>query len=1028
MAIQYVGGRTDSRLGATSNYTVSLTGLTGGVGTAPATGDLVVVTNVIGSTANRHASTAVVSPSGYTDLTRLDADGTTYDATVGVSYKFMGATPDTTVTLGSSGSVDDGQAVIIQVFRGVDPTNPLDVAAVTATGSGTGRPNPAAITPTTTGAWIVVCSGAANSGQGGGLAYPDLTSVLIDGALDTNDPIAGCGLKTDWTSGAFDCGQATSGPTAAAASWAAYTLALRPEGAGTTHNLGGALTASATVSAAAKVDWAAVGLSACTATVSAALGATVNCIGLSECTASVTGTLFSGERIDAVAEIKALRITAGDYTGGYELAPNGKFNWYFANLALKQVVPHLSSTDLDTYVRVYLDLYLAKNDATYHTIQDVDFPTGRAGHASNNYTLVQSDSDDSYAATYLSLVYAFYQEVGNTTWVSANLAALKDIAYACLATQQKPTGLIRVFRSTSTPNNSDIGYLMDNAECYRGLRDFQALLTALSDADASYYGTIADSVAAGIGSLWDSSASAYRPSDAHTVAETTFYPGTTCQVFPEVFGVSEESARFTSAYGYLNTNKPNWPTLDYDTFPWTVLGYAAFIRDDTTKTDTQRDEVEALFLADRAKVTINELGWYLGYTGVGQDIALAGGLVSAATVAGALSIAKPMAAGITSSATVTGEATFLLAADATGSASVTGDLAVTKPLAGLSECTAAAAGELTLTLPLVGLSECTAAVTGALSITVNCIGLSECTAVVSGQATVVGGLGADITATSAVSGELSLDVPLAAAATCTATVTAAASMDHGAAGTVAAEATTSASLSLDVPLAGALTATATVEADPVGTLSVAGSLAATGSVAGTLSKATHFAGGAAANTAVTGALQVNKPLAGALSATAGVTGVATRGVNLAADATGSAQVSGAASLQLAASAAVAAGASVTGALSIDKPLAGSLAASAQATGAATRGVHLGGMAAAGASVTSALSISTHLFASIQAAADLVARLQVLDADDYVPDRAVLVASERALVVVAADVERVVVTAERESVQTGAESASLEITA
>jgi len=38
--------------------------------------------------------------------------------------------------------------------------------------------------------------------------------------------------------------------------------------------------------------------------------------------------------INVVAEIKALRIPSGPYAGGYELAPNGILNWYFANLGL----------------------------------------------------------------------------------------------------------------------------------------------------------------------------------------------------------------------------------------------------------------------------------------------------------------------------------------------------------------------------------------------------------------------------------------------------------------------------------------------------------------------------------------------------------------------------------------------------------------------------------------------------------------------------------------------------------------------
>ena len=80
--------------------------------------------------------------------------------------------------------------------------------------------------------------------------------------------------------------------------------------------------------------------------------------------------------IDAVAEIKALRILSGPYAGGYELAPNGRLNWYFANLGLLPLVPMLSAPDLETYVLPYLNLYLVSTDPATSTISDIEFPYG----------------------------------------------------------------------------------------------------------------------------------------------------------------------------------------------------------------------------------------------------------------------------------------------------------------------------------------------------------------------------------------------------------------------------------------------------------------------------------------------------------------------------------------------------------------------------------------------------------------------------------------------------------------------------
>src|SRR4030042_3489699 len=154
MAIQYVGGRGAGRAGATSTVNVAInSGLTGGIGAAAIAGDLVVVTVAVG-TQGRNPSCAV---SGYTAKTQQHTTSTTYDISYCLSYKIMPATPDTSVTIPSTGNNADGQAYRIMVFRGVDPANVESVAATYAAGQGANhRPDGAAITPGHTGAWFEV--------------------------------------------------------------------------------------------------------------------------------------------------------------------------------------------------------------------------------------------------------------------------------------------------------------------------------------------------------------------------------------------------------------------------------------------------------------------------------------------------------------------------------------------------------------------------------------------------------------------------------------------------------------------------------------------------------------------------------------------------------------------------------------------------------------------------------------------------------------------------------------------------------
>lgn len=314
--------------------------------------------------------------------------------------------------------------------------------------------------------------------------------------------------------------------------------------------------------------------------------------------------------IDTVAEIKALRIPSGPYAGGYELAPNGRLNWYFANLGLLPLVPLLGTADLQTYILPYLNLYLASTDPVTSTIADIDFPYGRAN--TSVVKRVLSDSDDAYASTFLSLASRYVISSGNWAWWEAHKAALKNIAYRNLALTAKPSGLTAVFQAPRSQTNAS-GYLMDNCEGYRGLRDFAAVLRSRSElSEANYYDLLATNTADGIArQLFKGSAQAFLASDATPAPSTDFYPGTTCQVYPQAFGLRELTAQFSTGWNYLNTQSPGWETGRHDPFPWAILGYVAALRGQSSAARTQLAAMDKTFAANRSLVTINELGFYL---------------------------------------------------------------------------------------------------------------------------------------------------------------------------------------------------------------------------------------------------------------------------------------------------------------------------------------------------------------------------------------------------------------------------------
>lgn len=229
MAIQYVGGVSGGRAGATTTASQSLSGtLTGGLAASPAAGDLVVI-KVSAASASTFAPTTLAI-SGWTNGTFRSNTAVANWCYQQYSYKFMTGTPDTSITIPSSGNARNAQRWTVQVFRDVDTGTPLDTATIYATGTATGRPNPDPITPTTAGAWILWL-GSSAAGTGAAFTAPAAfaTNWLGNTTSDTYDVTDGAGYYTSWSSGAYDPAAISAGGTTGATdSWTAETLALRP--------------------------------------------------------------------------------------------------------------------------------------------------------------------------------------------------------------------------------------------------------------------------------------------------------------------------------------------------------------------------------------------------------------------------------------------------------------------------------------------------------------------------------------------------------------------------------------------------------------------------------------------------------------------------------------------------------------------------------------------------------------------------------------------------------------------------------
>ena len=214
----YVAGTTAQINGGTANEVINLpAGLLAN--------DLVIVALTIASTVTKSFRI-----SGYTQTASAYADDT-FDTNFQMGRKFMGVTPDTTVTItGGTGNAADGGAVAIHVWRGIDTTTPLDVLTQENIQINTGIPNPNATTPSTANSVILVAAGSAHNGGTDTYTAAQLANFLTVGqGGNTNDATVGLG-SFNWVSGSFDPNAFTWSQTDSTSfSTVSETLTLRPK-------------------------------------------------------------------------------------------------------------------------------------------------------------------------------------------------------------------------------------------------------------------------------------------------------------------------------------------------------------------------------------------------------------------------------------------------------------------------------------------------------------------------------------------------------------------------------------------------------------------------------------------------------------------------------------------------------------------------------------------------------------------------------------------------------------------------------
>ena len=215
------------------------------------------------------------------------------------------------------------------------------------------------------------------------------------------------------------------------------------------------------------------------------------------------------------------------------------------------------------------------------------------------------DSTDSYAGTFLSLAYAYYNTGDSaarsyiTSIQPPNSNRLDYVGEVVVHTKQS-NGL------TWARPDYNIEYLMDNCEAYRGLRDLANLYTAYGlTTQASFYNTHADQMLNGIQTaLWNSANNDYYwyttdSGSSGSVNWNVFYPDSVSQLFPIAFGVIQPTdQRAKDIWSTFQSHWQNqWTTLSTgDQYPWVIIGYVAALMGDTTDANTFINNLQTTFV------------------------------------------------------------------------------------------------------------------------------------------------------------------------------------------------------------------------------------------------------------------------------------------------------------------------------------------------------------------------------------------------------------------------------------------------
>lgn len=198
------------------------------------------------------------------------------------------------------------------------------------------------------------------------------------------------------------------------------------------------------------------------------------------------------------------------------------------------------------------------------------------------------DTTDSYAATFLTVLYKYFFKTGDSDYILRNAQDIKRITNVMFATLQN--GL------TYAKHNHRVKYLMDNCEVYEGAiaaaRLFEEIVlrgkteyTDMRDDCGKLIDTVKENINVNlwnyIGGYYSPGITAYVPIPTKVFSWNLYYPQATSQLFPIICGVIEPNTQRAVRLYEKFCDTYDWEHFDYpDVFYWGANVQAAAVMGD----------------------------------------------------------------------------------------------------------------------------------------------------------------------------------------------------------------------------------------------------------------------------------------------------------------------------------------------------------------------------------------------------------------------------------------------------------------